>query len=125
MRIGRRIYYEIVNGNVIIDTGERQGSVRSTTVEQDIEVYTALSERNRETFDYIEFEYGQYAQDFAESNGYRANPETKTLEFSYPDPNEPEIEQPYQVPLSEQIAANMDYLLDVDFRLMMAELGMA
>lgn len=123
-QIGRRIYYENITGNVIFDTGERQGTVMPTTVERDIEVFVDLSERNRDTFDYIELEFGVYAQDFAECNGYRVNTETKTLEFSYPDPNEPEVEQSYQLPLSEQVASNMDYLLDVDFRLMMVELGL-
>lgn len=102
-RLGRKIYYDIPTGNVILDTGERQGSVVPTTVEQDVQTYKALSERNRETFDYIELEYGQYARDFAECNGYKVNPETKELEFSYPDPNEPEEEPIYQKPLSEQI----------------------
>lgn len=130
MQIGRRIYYDNATGNILIDTGERQGSVRPTTVEQDITVYTALSERNRDTFDYIELEFGQYAQDFAESNRCRVNPETKILEFSYPDPNEPEAEQPYQVPLSEEVttlkAVNEDltnYILEMDMRLVMVEMG--
>ena len=105
MQIGRKIYYSLETGNIIVDTGERQGSVVSTTIEQDIATYTALSERNRDTFDYIELPYGAYAQDFAESNGYRVNPETKTLEFSYPDPNEPEAPPIYEVPLSSKIAS--------------------
>ena len=104
MKIGRKIYHDIATGNVIIDTGERQGSVIPTTIEQDIQTYKALSERNRETFDYIELEYGQYAQDFAECNGYKVNPETKELEFSYPNPNEEEPQEPaYQAPLSEEV----------------------
>ena len=103
MEIGRRIYYDKETGNPLVNTGERKGYVKETTVEQDIKNYKVLSERNRNTFDYTELEYGQYAQDFAESNGFRVNPETKELEFSYPDPNEPEVEQPYQEPLSEQI----------------------
>lgn len=103
MEIGRKIYYDLETGNLLVDTGERQGAVVSTTVEQDIAVFKTLNERNRETFDVIELEYGQYAQDFAECNGFRVNVETKTLEFSYPDPNEPNIEQPYQAPLSEQV----------------------
>lgn len=105
MKIGARIYYEIETGNVIVNTGERQGSVVPTTVEQDIQTYKALSERNRDTFDYIELEYGQYAQDFAICNGYRVNPETREIEFSYPDPNEPESQEPvYRKPLSEEVA---------------------
>lgn len=101
--IKRRIYYDISTGNVIQDTGERHGSVVPTTIEQDILTYTALSERNRDTFDVLELDYGAYAQDFAECNGYRVNLETKTLEFSYPVPNEPGVEQPYQAPLTDQV----------------------
>ena len=104
MKIGRKIFYDKVTGNNIIDTGEHEGSVVKKTIEQDIATYTALSERNRDSFDVLELEYGQYAQDFAECNGYRVNPETKELEFSYPDPNEPTAPPVYQKPLSEQIA---------------------
>src|SRR5690625_5024842 len=104
MKIGRRIYYDLGTGNVLVNTGERQGFVKKTTPEQDIENYKALSERNRDTFDYIELEYGQYSRDFAECDGYRVNPETKELEFSYPDPNEDEPQEPeYQEPLSVQV----------------------
>jgi len=124
MKLGRKIFYDLVSGNVILDTGEQQGLVLTTTIDQDIKNYTQLSERNRDTFDVLELEFGQYGQDFAESNGYRVNPETKTLEFSYPDPNEPEVEPVYQKPLSEKISENTDYLIDVDFRLIMMELGM-
>ena len=124
MKVGRRIYYDISTGNVILDTGERQGSVVPTTVEKDFQSYSALTERIRDTVGVLDLEYGQYAQDFAESNGYRVNPETKELEFSYPDPNKPEAPQPFQRPLSEIVNEQMDYLLDVDFRLSMVELGL-
>lgn len=84
-QLGRRIYYDKSTGNVLVDTGERAGFVVPTTIEQDIATYKILSKRNRETFDYIELEYSQYAQNFAACNGYRVNPETRKLEFSYPD----------------------------------------
>lgn len=106
MQVGRRIYFDVPTGNPIVDTGERQGFVVPTTVEQDIATFKALFERNRETFDYIELEFGQYAQDFMECNGYRVNPETRRMEFSYPDPNEPVPQEPvYQTPLSVQVEA--------------------
>ncbi|MCY9734619.1 hypothetical protein M5X00_14035 [Paenibacillus alvei] len=109
MQIGRRIYFDTVTGEKLVDTGERSGDVIETTVEHDITVYRALSERNRETFDYIELEYEQNAKDFAACNGYRINPSTKKLEFSYPDPNKPEPEKPaYRPPLSEQIKSLED-----------------
>lgn len=104
VNIGRKIYYEISTGNVLVDTGERSGNVRETTVDEDFVSYAALTARVRETVDYIQLQYGQYAQDFAECNGYRVNPDTKTLEFSYPDPNQPEEPPVYRAPLSEEVA---------------------
>jgi len=101
--LGKKIYYEKSTGNIIIEISESVGNVVKKTIEQDIETFTALSERNRDSFDVLELEYGQYAQDFAECNGYRVNPETKELEFSYPDPNEPEQPPVFQKALSEQI----------------------
>ena len=104
LNIGRRVYYEKLTGEVFLSIGERVGAVIPTTIEQDIETYKFLSERNRESFGVIDLGFGQHAQDFAESNGYRVNPETEELEFSYPDPNEEEPQEPvYQKPLSEQI----------------------
>lgn len=104
MEIGRRIYFCKLTGNVLVTTGEYKGVVVPTTIEQDIQMYKELSERNPESFDVIELEFGQYAQDFAECNGYRVNPETKEIEFSYPDPDDPEPQEPvYQKPLSEEV----------------------
>lgn len=114
MKIGRRIYFDKQTGNVLVDTGERQGFVKPTTIEQDIQAYKALSERNDDTFDYIELEFGQYAADFAVCNGYRVNPETKQLEFSYPDPSGINPEPTYQEPLSDLVLST---------QLAVAELG--
>ena len=104
MQIGRRIYYDKATGNIILDKGEMVGAVIETTIDQDFETYQALKERVRDTVGVIQLEYGQYAQDFAECNGYRVNPETKQLEFSYPDPNDPEPQESvYQKPLTEEL----------------------
>lgn len=103
-RIGRKIFFEKTTGNVIVDTGEKIGFVEETTIDQDFETYEALKERVRETVGVIQLEYGQYAEDFMRCNGYRVNPETQELEFSYPDPNATEPQEPfYQKPLSEQL----------------------
>jgi hypothetical protein len=103
-KIGRKIYYDKSTGNVIVDTGEKMGAVVETTIDQDFETYQVLKERVRDTVGVIQLEYGQYAQDFAECNGYRVNPETLELEFSYPDPNATEPQEPvYQKPLTEQL----------------------
>lgn len=114
LKIGRRIYFDVSTGNVLVDTGERSGSVVPTTIEQDITNYKELSERVIGTFAYFELPYGQFAQDFAECSGYRVNVDKiseipieegyKALEFSYPDPNEELPQQPvYQKPLSEVV----------------------
>lgn len=103
-RIGRKIYYEKATGNVILDTGEKMGAVIETTIDQDFETYQALKERVRDAVGVIQLEYGQYAEDFAQCNGYRVNPQTLELEFSYPDPNTTEPQEPeYQKPLTEQL----------------------
>ena len=86
MNIGRRLYYELSTGNVIVNTCDKSGSVRTMTVEEEIAAYKALSERNRNTFGYIDLAYGQFAQKFATAASYRVNPQSKTLEFTYPDP---------------------------------------
>lgn len=118
MKVGRKIFYEKVTGNTLVDTGERQGSVVTTTVEQDIATYAVLSERNQDTFDVLELQFGAYAQDFAESNGYRVNVETKTLEFSYPDPNDPIAEPVYQKPLTSQVQELKQYTQQLNDDLM-------
>lgn len=103
MNVGRIIFFDIVDGSIIVNTNEYSGVTRKKTIDEQIATYPQLSERNRESFDYIELEYGQYHQDFMECIGYSVNPETKELNFKYPDPNEPEVEQPYRPPLSEEI----------------------
>lgn len=123
---GNRLYYDKKTGEIFFQTGEimTMFDIPESTIDDDVNKYYVLSERNRDTFDVIELEYGQYAQDFAECNGYRINVDTKQIEFSYPDTNETEPSEPvYQAPLSEQIADNAAHLLDVDFRLMVIELS--
>ncbi|MFD3261847.1 hypothetical protein ACE3MQ_24925 [Paenibacillus lentus] len=104
MQIGKRIYFEKITGNVILDIGERTGHVYETTQEEDFANYKTLAERVPETVGMIQLEYGEYAQDFSQCNGFRVNPGTLQLEFSYPDPSDPEPEEPiYQPSLSEQV----------------------
>ncbi len=126
--IGRRIYFDIETGNIILDKGEMMGSVVKTTIDQDFNTFTVLQERVRETVGVKELEYGQYAQDFTECNGYRVNPQTLALEFSYPTEGEQPQQPVYQKPLSEQIVAledsTINYMIDLDYRVSMIELGL-
>lgn len=105
-KIGRRIYYDKETGNVLVNTGQRQGYVKETRPEEDMNTFTVLAGRERDSYSYIELDYGQLDADFAASNGYRVNPDTKELEFSYPDSDdegdEPE-EDDFRKPLSEEV----------------------
>jgi hypothetical protein len=113
---GRRIFYDKITGNVIWEVGEQtfEFDAIDSTIDQDILAISALSERNRNSFDYIELAFGDRAQDFAECNGYRVNVATKTLEFSYPDPSTPTSPPVYQKPLSEQVTALVESLKSAD-----------
>lgn len=104
MQIGRKIYFDKPTGNVLVDTGEYDGQVRESTTEEDFATYLALKGRVPESIGCLKLEYGQYAEDFTACNGYKVNPETFELEFSYPDPNETEPQEPvYRKPLSEEV----------------------
>lgn len=123
--VGRKIYYDKATGNVIVDTGEKVGAVVDTTINQDFETYQALKERVRDTVGVIQLEYGQYAADFAQCNGYRVNPETLELEFSYPDPNATEPQEPvYQKPLTEQLKETQQAVAELSLLLATMNGGM-
>ncbi|WP_432199228.1 hypothetical protein [Anoxybacillus gonensis] len=124
-KIGRKIYYDKETGNVILDTGEMMGNVVGTTIDQDFEIYAALKERVRDTVGVIQLEFGQYAQDFAECSGYRVNPQTLELEFSYPDPNATEPQEPvYRKPLSEELEETKQAIAELTLLLAQMQGGM-
>lgn len=103
MEIGRRIYYEKATGNIVLNIGDRSDSVIPMTIEHEFQSYLALSERNPDTIGVIELNFGELKQEFLESNSSRVNIETGKLEFSYPDPNDPEAPPVYQEPLSSKV----------------------
>lgn len=113
-----RFYYDKVSGDVFFVNN----MYTTTTKERDLEVFPILTERNIETYDYIDVSQNQYTQNFAECTGYRVDVVTKTLVFSYPDPNNPEAPPVYQKPLTEQISEVKTELKNtqdaVDFLLM-------
>jgi hypothetical protein len=119
MQIGRRIYFDLVTGNRIQDTGERSGSIIETTQEQDFEAFASLAERVPSTVGVIQLEFGQYFQDFMECNGYRVDLSgaEPTLVFSYPDPSVPTAPPVYQAPLTTQVAELKSQNADIIFAL--------
>lgn len=105
MEIGRKIYYDKNTGVVVQHIPEASGPwIIETSREKDFIDFPSLSERNPDTVGLLQLEYGQYAEDFAETSGFRVNPDTLSLEFAYPDPNNPEQPPIYQPPLTAQVA---------------------
>lgn len=81
MKIGRKIYYDKKTGDVLVDTGEREGSVTQTKLEDDILTYKTLSERNKDSFGVVMIEFGRDRERFAKET-YRVNPATERVEFT-------------------------------------------
>ncbi|MCD7034306.1 hypothetical protein LRR81_08670 [Metabacillus sp. GX 13764] len=82
MQIGRRIYYDNASGEVILDKGEMEGDVLQTTDMQDIFSFPVLSERDRDSFDYINLEFGAFSDQFKEHKSYKVNVKSKQIIFS-------------------------------------------
>jgi hypothetical protein len=83
MQIGRKIYFEKITGNVILDTGERQGNVIETTQEQDFAMYAKLQGYIQDAIGLLQLAYGQHSGQFQSCFGYRINPETEEIIFNY------------------------------------------
>lgn len=103
MNVGRMIFYDAITGAWIVDTGEWSNVPRAKTTDEQIATYSVLSERNRESFDVLELEYGQYAQDFALGRLIGVDIETKTPIFEYPNPENPDEPIVPEKPLSVEI----------------------
>lgn len=69
-QIGRTIYYELSTGNVILDTGERQGAVVETTETQDFALYTALQPYQQSAVGVLQLAYGEDATYFQQGYSY-------------------------------------------------------
>jgi hypothetical protein len=97
-----KIYYDKMTGEVIWYVKYFHQAI--IDFDHDYEVVKELNERVKESIGLLVLENGQYSQDFDECDGFRVNPETLELEFSYPDPNATEPQElVYQKPLTEQI----------------------
>ena len=127
-RIGTKIYYCLVTGNVIKIIGDMQGYVRETTFDDDYEIYTELKERDRETIGLLQFEYGEYPKLSKDSTGVMVDLENKELIFSYEElPQEPieptwkeQMENKISI-LSEQNDQQEEIIASLTYELMMLQ----
>ena len=90
-QIGTKIYYCTITGNVIKIIGDMQGYVKETTFNEDIEIYTELKERDRDSIGLLQFNYGEYPKLSQNASGAMVDLQTKELIFSYEElPQEPQ-----------------------------------
>lgn len=103
IQIGRMIFYDKGTGQVLITTPSQQGTNVYDNPEDLVAMYPDLRDRDRNTFDVIQLDYGQYDRDFEQASNWQVNLDNKTLEFIYPDPNNPEDPQGFRKALTEEI----------------------
>lgn len=90
-RIGTKIYYCNITGNILQIIGDAQGFVKETSFEEDIKIYSELKERDVSSIGLLQFEYGEYTKLSQGCTGVIVNIETKELIFTYDElPNEPQ-----------------------------------
>ena len=82
-QIGTKIYYCLLTGNIIKIIGDMIGYVKETTFDEDIEIYTELKERDRDSIGLLNFEFGEYPKLSQNATGVMVDLETKELIFNY------------------------------------------
>lgn len=135
-KIGTKIYYCNVTGNVIKIIGDMQGYIKETSVEEDFLMYEELKERNKESVGLLTFEFGKYSKISKDSTGVMVNLETKELIFTYEEIPQPPQEPVWEERVENEISAlqeenkrlntqldtirasHSDLILDLDFRIM-------
>ena len=117
-KIGTKIYYCTITGNVIKIIGDMQGYVKETTFDEDIEIYTELKERNIESIGLLQFEYGEYPILSKGSTGVMVNLETKELIFSYE-----ELPTPPQEPTEIELMQDRISILEEENKILKQELS--
>jgi hypothetical protein len=82
-QVQAKVYYLVDTGEVILITSEKQGNVENTTKDEDINLFPALLDIDKNDFDVIEIEYGTLENTFNNAKSYKVNLETKLLDISY------------------------------------------
>lgn len=120
----RLIVYDKLTGNRLYDCMYIE-PFAEPSLEQLHKSVEELNQLNIESIGLIRYEKGEYEKDFLECGArFRIDLDTLKPLFTYPNPNDPEKPQEFVKPLSESINENTEYLIDVDFRLSMIELGL-
>lgn len=73
MEIGRKLIYEKATGAIVFDTGEKEGFVKETTVEEDYPGF------DPSLYDYLELQFGERRNEIANAGSLELNIITKEL----------------------------------------------
>lgn len=85
MDVGRTLYYDKTSGNVLVDTGERQGAVIETTEDNDFSVYPPLQGVSQSSVGILRLSFGEYATEYQTGYITDVNPTTQAVVFTpYP-----------------------------------------
>ena len=117
-KIGTKIYYCLLTGNVIKIIGDMQGYVKETTFDEDYEIYSELKEREKSSIGLLTFKYGEYSKLSKGSTGVMVNLETKELIFSYE-----ELPTPPQEPTEIEIIQEKISILEAENETLKQELS--
>ena len=115
MQINSKVYYDNKTGQVIVITGECEGTVVASTKKQDMKKHLALKDKNINEIDFIELEYGTMAATFQNAKGYHVDLETNQLKVDYYTVEELEnikSQNQDQEDLMVRIADLSEYLID-------------
>lgn len=106
-QIGTKLYYCNRSGNVLVLQGDMQGYIKETTFDEDIEIYTELKERDRDSIGVLVFKYGEYPKLSQGSTGVMVDLETKELVFSYEElPESPQ--EPTDIEIIQEKVSNLE-----------------
>ena len=84
--IGRKIYYELLTGDIVLTIPEKSHeNAIQTTTEQDIQLYDVLQYRDISTLGIIQLQYGEMRTEFEKSKSVKIDLNTNQLVFSYPE----------------------------------------
>jgi hypothetical protein len=110
-RIPSKIYYLISTGEVILITSEMQGSVESTTKEQDISIYTQLQNYTVNEINYIELPYGTLSSTFKNVKSYSVvNKKLNLVYYTQEELDAIQQEQEAQQAIQDRINIISEYL---------------
>lgn len=85
MKLGTKIYYEKLTGNVIFTRGDMQGFVKESSFDEDYEMYSDLKKYEKDKIGLIELEYGKLSDELTKNkaNSYKVDVSTEPHKLIY------------------------------------------